>query len=979
MIPSGQKTSLLIPSQLPGFIRDNPDYQNFVLFLQTYYEWMEQNGGVTENSKNLLSYKDIDNTTNQFINYFINDFLPYFPEDALIDKSRAVKLARQLYQSKGTLASYQFLFKILYNSDFDIFYTKDAVLKASNGNWYVPKSLKVVYENIENRGEIDNDFLNVSNYRIFGETTKSIATIENSVISGNKIEIFISNIERLFQSGETVRLVDSNNQDVLDEDGGSIRGKIVGQISQINIDPNNRGLFYQPGDPVVVYNGLSTPTSIGGATAVVGSTTKGSIQRIIVTNGGYGYRENPNTVILITNAPGASAAVGTLNPNPAKTANVSFIPSDSISVAQYTSIGSASYLFFSNNISANVNTTLANAFSFLSFSTYPIETVYVTNGGGGISTLPQITALTEYSDSLGDIGYLSSLGILAPIQIISAGTGYRENDQIVITGGTGYGAYANVTSVAANGSITTVSYVYPPADTPHHYPLGGMGYNAAFLPSATVNSANVAANGAILSVPGILGSGAEFSIVTDRTGSITSINLIDNGEDYIATPNISLNVLDVVVSGISLSDVPKKEDIIYQGSTLNTASFQASVDSIYLLEPFSDPATSIYSIRLYNYNSLPNPSLPLKIYEKDISLTMSNFAFNSNYNANGIRIYGDGTAKASTTYLNGLVIGQGQYLNTQGQPSGYDVLQSTDYNNYTYKITVQKEISKYRDILLNLLHPAGMKLLGRYALVSNNQFNSTSSESLATGLPLNHYTGTPASSVTMTTDFNTLSDNTLTFSNLAGADITSFIFTGIEGVANSIVQIIPPHGPKIRSEVIGITSNNDDLINDLVSSEDLLTEASSTEDLMLIPGNTITLKDKTWLTFPNVAVIKANTGSHAINITSMTGSYDIINNGNYSNPAKPLMDIVFAGDSVQLAGNAIHTVASVDYVNNIIYTTGIITSNVSSGLLSVKRTFSASGSQITIFGQIGLEYYPELTTENDLSLTTEDGSIIILG
>ncbi|WP_339941548.1 hypothetical protein, partial [Undibacterium luofuense] len=62
--------------------------------------------------------------------------------------------------------------------------------------------------------------------------------------------------------------------------------------------------------------------------------------------------------------------------------------------------------------------------------------------------------------------------------------------------------------------------------------------------------------------------------------------------------------------------------------------------------------------------------------------------------------------------MNGLVIGQGQYLNSQGQPSSFNVLQSQTYNNFTYQITVEKEIAKYRDILLGLLHPTGTNVIG---------------------------------------------------------------------------------------------------------------------------------------------------------------------------------------------------------------------------------------------------------------------------
>jgi hypothetical protein len=122
-------------------------------------------------------------------------------------KKKAVKFTRELYQSKGTISSYKFLFRVLYNSDFDVFYTKDAVLKASDGKWYVARSLKL--------NTSDQNFLKIQNYRLFGETTKSIATVETAAIAGTKTEVFISNIERLFQSGEFVRVVDNNNQTVL--------------------------------------------------------------------------------------------------------------------------------------------------------------------------------------------------------------------------------------------------------------------------------------------------------------------------------------------------------------------------------------------------------------------------------------------------------------------------------------------------------------------------------------------------------------------------------------------------------------------------------------------------------------------------------------------------------------------------------------------------------------------------------------------
>jgi len=169
MIDTGQLTSILVKDQLPEHIRDNSNYENFHTFLKAYYEWMEQTGKVSDRTKNLLSYKDVDQTTEEFLDYFTNDFLPFFPKETLLSKEETIKVARQLYQTKGTPASYEFLFRVLFNSDFEVFNTKEAVFKASAGTWYVSKSLKLASSN--------RNFLNTKNLRVFGIESKSIATI----------------------------------------------------------------------------------------------------------------------------------------------------------------------------------------------------------------------------------------------------------------------------------------------------------------------------------------------------------------------------------------------------------------------------------------------------------------------------------------------------------------------------------------------------------------------------------------------------------------------------------------------------------------------------------------------------------------------------------------------------------------------------------------------------------------------------------
>ena len=1002
MISNGHKTSILIPSQLPEFIRDNPDYENFVLFLQAYYEWMElpntsnslvttatTQQGVTHAAKNLLEYRDIDETIDTFTSHFYNEFISYFPNEILADKDKVIKLAKQLYQAKGTPASFQFFFRTLYNSDVDFFYTKDAVLKASAGKWYISKSLKL--------GSSDLNFLATNNLRAFGETTKSIATIENSVLAKGKIEVFISDIQRLFESGEMIRIVDGNNQNVYFKDGEIVssntvgaevlRAKLVGQISQIRVTPTRRGLLYEGanttlgylGDPIVVYGGLNDADGIG-ASATIGETTRGSIQSISIANaqgillGGFGYSQasttTPNTgIINITNAGGATAEIGGVNTaitfignsfyNPIST--ISFVPNDrigsktggnpSIEEAQYlfdTSNGFILHagvslnLFFANansyignvNVSygfanlamSNANTTLANSLSFApAFNTYPISSVVVTNQGGGIKKTPTITAQSLYKSqdtvSTSDLG---ALGILAPIKIDTKGTGYGVGNVINIIGGSGYGAFANVISVAANGAILNVAYVFSTTTT-NQYPLGGMGYRLDALPTLTVTSSGGA--GAVLSVTGIVGQGAAFIPTLDRVGSITKINISDFGEDYISPPNVSFKVQDVVVTNITPGDYPTRGDVLYQGADVNTASYLAAADTLTLVQNDLDPKKSLYILRTYNYSSTPNIARPILANNKTYSLNISSayastiltqFAgINSERYANGVITYGDGTATGIATFLNGLTLGAGQYLDSSGQPSSFDVLQSTNYNNYTYQITLEKEIAKYRTALLNLLHPTGMKVLGRFAMKSDDTLDISISDMLQSGNTLFHFTANANSAVTISSngDFSQLSSNVISFSSLP--------WSGIANLANIFTT----------NTVIYFENQANDSFYGIVNTVNTV-------------ANTVTLKNNVWLSMINVARGSAVSGFNTINISNVyTSSYNLFNNGNYSSN-NPIVDIIQVGDFVKL-NNEVKLVTSINYTTKILTLANNFTYS-NTGNISVNKVFAATAANVRL-------------------------------
>ena len=362
---------------------------------------------------------------------------------------------------------------------------------------------------------------------------------------------------------------------------------------------------------------------------------------------------------------------------------------------------------------------------------------------------------------------------------------------------------------------------------------------------------------------------------------------------------------------------------------------------------------------MFEYTTVPDKTLELKIDGKNIVMDMDGKAYAGNtfytgspeFSDAGTKVYGDGNAKATAKFLNGLTIGQGQNLTSQHQPSSFSVFQDEEYNNFTYQITVEKEIQKYRNVLLNLLHPSGMKLLGRVSLRSNTAQNTHTFQAVYQGRPLyatEGGIGAGGATARITTSNANKSNNIVTFSNLAGANLGNIMF------ANTTTLILTPtHGPNVTALITNVN----------------------------YAANQVTLESNTWLTFANVATATANANSNTINIKTVTSAYNIINNGTFSNTAYPLMDIVYVGDSVLINGVS-DTVRSVDYINGIIYVTNNFVNNANT-YLTVTRNFVANSAlnsdQIRIFGPIGTTYIPELVTEAGDTLTTENEDTILLG
>lgn len=139
----------VVSKQLPEFVR--ADYPLFVEFIEAYYEFLNAKTftvGATSfqggnQQRNLTELRDLDDTIDEFIQYFKNELDIFGDNYEFIDRAFFLRKAKQIFTAKGTEASYKFLFKLLYNKDAEIHYPWDQVLKASDGKWQQEMSIFV--------------------------------------------------------------------------------------------------------------------------------------------------------------------------------------------------------------------------------------------------------------------------------------------------------------------------------------------------------------------------------------------------------------------------------------------------------------------------------------------------------------------------------------------------------------------------------------------------------------------------------------------------------------------------------------------------------------------------------------------------------------------------------------------------------------------------------------------------------------------
>ena len=910
---SQERLSTLVKWQLPEFIRQ--DHPLFVEFLQKYYEFLETPGGAVYELKRFSDNYDVDKARESFLQYFKDKIIPSFPESSELSTERIIKAARDFYAKKGTPESFQFLFRVLYGTDLEVFLPKLQILKASDGKWILPQAFRLTLS----AGNQGLDLNLIEKRKAYGSVSRASCIVEGAFRTIDKstntqiVEIYVSNVNRLFQNGEFLEIeyTDSNGvSQVFSE-------KIIGALSNIRIDPNRRGTRYSTGDPVVINGGLDTtsPTRVK-AVATVGNVTTGSIDSVTVLARGYGFRSHPNSLIDIVTANGVGANLIVSGIDTANNIELTYAV-DSLLYKANTLLNAVDYAF-DNVALANANTTLQDALTFETINLYPITAVTVVNGGSFFNEDPTTDVISLFnSDYYTDNGFItlapgsfstynnvnssiklvgssfsstndwyngwrilcekhyrtitdydgatktaflnrsfennitptnilsrtllldsrptiSSMGYIAHVEVLNGGTNYGGGDTLSVVG-TGYGAV--LTPTISGGAITAVT-------------VSNRGEGYVTAPSVVVNTST--GSGAVFRVI-VMGDGEQFDVVTSDIGQIRDIVLSNRGSDYTTTPNVSLKIYDIYVAPIGGSETILENDIVYQGTNVNSTTFRATVDQYY-------PGNNI--IRVFDYSGSINVGQNLIVYKTTTAnvnaLVQSATVGGKTYPYK----YGDGRAKANAEFLNGLIKYSGYYLNTDGQLSSDKRLQDAKkYHNFSYELISESSYRDYEKTVYDTLHPIGASLLAAHVIKQDLQVTQQSNINVMTLF---------TSSNSQIGNCNVGFDSTVVSGN-TGEVFDLFANTG------DIIIINPGNGSRTFAKVITTITNNTSLNIESACVIVGQGRGNVTTDVatLTISGNTNAISD--FITVDDQLQINVNNAILTKTINSISGNVITLN------------------------------------------------------------------------------------------------------
>lgn len=238
--------------------------------LTAYYRWADLPDNFQNDAKRLVEFTDRDVTTSEFLQYIKNMFLRLFPNKTEANTRHVLMFARDFYAKRGTLASYEFLFRALYNEDVQLIFPSKYLFQTSNGIWVKNTILKCL--------STDGDIDKLLGRRLYGVSSGASALIKSAVFYAVDTDVIgeftVSDTKGTLLVDEILETRDNQRQ---------VKTRTFGQIGTYTI--NSGGAGYREGSLIPMSGGDGA-----GATIRVGAIDSyGKILSLEIISSGIGY------------------------------------------------------------------------------------------------------------------------------------------------------------------------------------------------------------------------------------------------------------------------------------------------------------------------------------------------------------------------------------------------------------------------------------------------------------------------------------------------------------------------------------------------------------------------------------------------------------------------------------------------------------------------------------------------------------------
>ena len=300
----------------------------------------------------------------------------------------------------------------------------------------------------------------------------------------------------------------------------------------------------------------------------------------------------------------------------------------------------------------------------------PVQSVIVQKGGAfhRADDLVNFTATT----GSGANGAVTATTDTSAIEFIitNGGSGYAANAVFTLTGGSGFEAEGTVASLSSTETIAVnQNTILPMANVV-------LNTGSTFV-SLGANTASVSANLASANVSSALNSALTFANGT--YGTINSISMTNHGYGYSTLPTITVTQPEIIDMNLpDGSGGTKGQNAVVVANNVPGAIVSVNVSQFGV-----------------NYN-------------KNEEITINNTT------------RGGTQAGKGAPQVSGVITYPGKYIDTKGFISWNNKLQDNHYyQEFSYEIGSDRFTNTYRDLVDNIVHPAGTKMFGRYRFYSN--------------------------------------------------------------------------------------------------------------------------------------------------------------------------------------------------------------------------------------------------------------------